>query len=1064
MLNRLTPAKVALLYAVFTALWIVASGYLLTFIVDDPLLHIRLEIAVDLMFVAVTGGLLYLLLKRWQEPLSGATAVRSGGAPLNTTRLVLLAVALALVVPLIGLVIVTVHGPQIEREAYANLEAIARLKSEQIENWLKERHGDSMVLAASNRLVTQVDQFMHQQRDVNLVKPMLDRFDTLRTYYGYDSVLLFDSSGKLLLMRGSEDDDTPALRKQLRQALASNQVQRGDLYRDETGNIHLDWVVPVSGPQGKPPVAALVLRVTAQKFLFPLIRTWPTASSSAETLLVRREGESVIYLNELRHIKGEPLTLMRSMADPELPAAIALRAAKPGTTPGKDYRGVPVLAAYRPVAGTDWSIAAKIGRAEVLAPLRNLVLWVSLVAFSAIIALSALLLLLWRQQQHIQNLALRESDATYRSLFDNMLNGFAYCRMLFEDGQPRDFIYLDVNTAFEVQTGLKNVVGRKVSEVIPGIRESDPGLLEIYGRVAMAGQPEHFETYLEALRMWFSISVYSPQWEYFVVVFDVITERKEAEAALSESEQRFRSFVENLNDVLFALTPTGVFSYVSPQWKEAFGYELNEAVGQSFALFVHPDDVPGCFAFLQQVMETGANQSGIEYRVRRKDGAYRWYTANASRLINPDGTLTLIGIGRDITERKQTEAELQQHRNHLEEQVLARTHELATAKIVAEAANTAKSAFLANMSHEIRTPMNGIVGMANILRREGVTPKQAQRLDIIDKSAQHLLAIINDILDISKVEAGKFVLEEVPVALSSLLANVSSILSERAKAKGIRLVIETASLPPNLVGDPTRLQQAVLNYATNAIKFTETGAVTLRTFMQNETADSVLVRFEVTDSGIGITPEAMSRLFSAFEQADNSMTRKYGGTGLGLAITRRLAELMGGEVGADSTPGVGSTFWFTARLKKSAEALVKQATASLDAETLIRERYHGRRILVVDDEPINREVARIQLEAADLVVDAAEDGAEAITLAQETAYAAIFMDMQLPNVNGLEATRQIREFPGHRETPIIAMTANASGEDKALCYEAGMNDFLIKPIDPAALFATLLRSLSQRGV
>jgi CheY-like chemotaxis protein len=226
----------------------------------------------------------------------------------------------------------------------------------------------------------------------------------------------------------------------------------------------------------------------------------------------------------------------------------------------------------------------------------------------------------------------------------------------------------------------------------------------------------------------------------------------------------------------------------------------------------------------------------------------------------------------------------------------------------------------------------------------------------------------------------------------------------------------------------------------------------------------VLVRFEVEDTGIGITPEAVLRLFTAFEQADNSTTRKYGGTGLGLAITRRLAELMGGDAGVESALGVGSCFWFVVRLKKGAEALESQATANCDAETVIHQRYAGSRILVVDDEPINREIARMLLEDTGLLIDTAEDGEMAVALTRETAYAAIFMDMQMPNVNGLAATQQIREIPGAGQIPIIAMTANAFAEDKARCIEAGMNDFLIKPFNPDVLFATLLKWLSQHHV
>jgi two-component system sensor histidine kinase/response regulator len=552
---------------------------------------------------------------------------------------------------------------------------------------------------------------------------------------------------------------------------------------------------------------------------------------------------------------------------------------------------------------------------------------------------------------------------------------------------------------------------------------------------------------------------------YLYAAFRDITERKRTEHDLKQAVAFSESLSEAMPLPVFHKDASGRYTGCNGAFAQFIGKAKDEIVGRT-VFEVSPQHFAKTYKDRDlELLSAPVGMQTYENSVASADGTVRAIIFHKARLTDgEDNPIGIVGVMTDITERKKAEEELEKHRHHLEELVNLRTVELGEARDSAETANIAKSAFLANMSHEIRTPMNGIVGMANILRREGVTPQQSKRLDTIDASAQHLLSVINDVLDISKIEAGKFALEEAPVAISSLLANVSSILSERAKAKGIHLLIQTESLPTNLVGDPTRLQQSLLNYATNAIKFTEKGTVTLRTLKQEETAEELVVRFEVTDTGIGIEPEAMSRLFSAFEQADKSTTRKYGGTGLGLAITKRLAELMGGEAGAESTPGVGSTFWFTVKLKKKkerrqTERIEKDADAN--AETLLKQRYSGQRFLVVDDERVNQEVAKMQLEFVDLVADTAEDGVEAVAMARKNSYAAIFMDMQMPKLNGVGATQQIRQLPGYQDTPIIAMTANAFAEDKAQCLAAGMTDFLTKPFNPDQLFAILLRSLDR---
>ena len=371
-----------------------------------------------------------------------------------------------------------------------------------------------------------------------------------------------------------------------------------------------------------------------------------------------------------------------------------------------------------------------------------------------------------------------------------------------------------------------------------------------------------------------------------------------------------------------------------------------------------------------------------------------------------------------------------------------------------------KTRFFANMSHEIRTPMNAILGLTYLLKRNNPTPEQGERLDKIAVASRHLLSIINDILDFSKIESGTFTLEKMSFPVSAVLDHTRSLLEDAAKAKGLSIQVDYDNAPHWLIGEQTRLRQALLNYASNALKFTDQGSIALRCKLlegQNEGEDVVL-RFEVQDTGIGIEADKISELFKAFKQVDASTTRKYGGTGLGLAITQRLAEMMGGQVGVESVPGKGSLFWFTARLQRGEQVMVETVG---NAEKEIRDHHIGARILLVEDDPINQEVAKVLLIEAGLSVDIASDGQQAIDKVKANPYDLVLMDIQMPVMDGIEATLQIRQMPDRKELPILALTANIFEEYRHRCTEAGMSDFIAKPVDPIALFATMLKWLPK---
>lgn len=528
-----------------------------------------------------------------------------------------------------------------------------------------------------------------------------------------------------------------------------------------------------------------------------------------------------------------------------------------------------------------------------------------------------------------------------------------------------------------------------------------------------------------------------------------ITERRQGEQALRSSEEKFRQLAENVHEVFWMMTPAAdEILYVSPAYERVWERTC-ESLYQSpmsWAEAIHPDDVEIAHALFARQIQGEAIES--DYRIRTPDGQEKWIRDRAFPIRDQSGKLIRIGgIADEITERKRYE------------------EDLVHAWEGADAANRAKSRFLANTSHEIRTPMNGVIGMLQLLQTTSLTPEQRHYIAVAQDSGRTLLTLIDDILDLSKIEARKMVLENRAFVLGHSVDDVIQLLHGQAAAKGLELRSEVApDIPPRLVGDAHRLRQVLTNLVANAIKFTEHGEVKLEAALDHPVGRTATVRFNIVDTGIGIRPEQAARLFSPFTQADASTTRKYGGSGLGLAISKQLVEMMGGTIGVDSRGSQGSTFWFTVIFElASAQQLAGERENGHPSAPVPGALRRTARILVAEDNAVNRDVALAQLQKLGMSADAVHNGAQAVAAIERGGYDLVLMDCEMPVMDGYEATRSIRRS-ARRNIPIVAVTADAMPADRERCLREGMNDYIAKPVDMEQLGAVLSKWLPGTGV
>lgn len=544
----------------------------------------------------------------------------------------------------------------------------------------------------------------------------------------------------------------------------------------------------------------------------------------------------------------------------------------------------------------------------------------------------------------------------------------------------------------------------------------------------------------------------------------VINARRRIERDLHESEERWKFALEGVGDGVWDWNIPSNKVLLSPIFIRMYGHygDSVEANPQAWSALVHPDDMQQVLADFDDHLNGKTPFYHNEHRVLCSDGTYKWIL-DRGMVVRHDAKgnpIRMVGTHSDISERKRVEGQLLEANANLESRVVLRTQELERAKEMAESATQAKTEFLANMSHEIRTPINSILGMSHLALASDLNEKQRDYVEKIQLSGKHLLALVDDVLDFSRLDAGKMQLDKAEFSLADIMGSVQVMFTEQASDKGLELVFDVdARIDDRLYGDALRLGQILINYVSNAVKFSLRGKITVRTFVVAGSNMDYLLRFEVADQGIGIAVDMRKKLFASFQQGDTSTRRKHGGTGLGLAICRRLAEMMGGEVGFDSQPGKGSLFWFTARLAKAASVQSVISTGQHPAvsvpDTDASQALQGASILLVEDNLFNQQVTRELLELFGAVVTVAGNGREALECLQENTYDCVLMDIQMPVMDGLEATRVIRDTPTLQHNLVIAMTANAWSEDRERCMAAGMDDFLSKPVRPAQMITTL---------
>ena len=968
-------------------------------------------------------------------------------------------------------------------EADRDLATIADLKVNDISAWRRERLGDAGVFLENSAFSGLMRRCIEQPRDLHLRAELRSWLDRVQTSYHYDRIALFDAKGDPWMMVSGEGEPLSTLTLQkVRETIHTRQLAFDDFCAHEhTHKVYLRLFVPISAEQaGGPLLGVLVLRMDPSLYLYPFVQRWPMRSNTGETLLIRREGNDVVFLNELRFQKDTALTLRVSMDRTDrLP--VKAMSGHDGLIEGLDYRETPVLGVVRTVPNSPWFLVAKIDAAEVYAPMRKwfwlTVIFVGILLYGVRVAWA----FLW-QREHLKLFREKhEIESKCRAITDA-----AQDAILMMDTQGRITYW---NPAAERILGYTTgeAIGRDLHQFIAPQRyraahQTAFPEFQHAGRGAAMGKTLEMEARRKdgteiAVTLSVSAIQIGAEWHAVGILRDD-TERKRAEAAIKKSETMLACVLNSIPQSIFWKDRESVYVGCNDVFARRAGLRPPDIAGKSdFDLPWSQEEAKGYRADDREVMVSGRAKIHIIEQQHQPDGSCIWVDTTKIPLVDSEGQVFgVLGVYEDITASKLAEDALRRSRDEIEQYAAAlETSNQALEEFgqFAESATRAKSEFLANMSHEIRTPLTAILGYADLMLDENVGHVAREHIAIIKRNGEHLLGLINDILDLSKVEAGKLQIEPTRCSPVELVAEVASLMRVRAEAKRLRLETDCVGpLPETVLTDPLRLRQVLVNLVGNAIKFTDQGKVCLAVQLVSDGGVSRL-RFDVTDTGIGMNTSQIGKLFQPFTQVDNSSARKFGGTGLGLCLSKGMAEALGGEIEVRSSPEQGSTFIVTIdpgpldgiRMIRNAQGARFDGTPTTTAAPAEKTVLHGR-ILLAEDGPDNRRLICLLLRKAGADVTAVENGqlaVEAAMAAREAGkpFELILMDMQMPVMDGYTATRQLRE-QGYT-APIVALTAHAMTEDAKKCLDAGCDDYATKPINRQTFLATVSRWTTHGG-